>query len=394
MSDIVYLLGAGANQLVTDWDGLRPPLSCNFFQMALQSEKFSDESYTDRLTTVYDYISRYWKKSINDLRNTPFNLEDFFTFLQLQIYETNPTEDSVRYSELSTIEFLLKSFLAEYLSDLELFARRSDVMREFGAVIYREQPTVVTLNYDCILEALVESASGINTTIPQSLSGEYDISAEISDEELWYSHFNWNRPLAYGIQFDEVQLERAGLSTYVEGSRFYSHPDNKLYPWKILKLHGSLNWFRYMPFRKYPPVNPSDEQLPKEKLEEVLLIQGRWWFIAPPDLRGWLLDPLIITPVLYKSQFYEHRVFSNTWRQAHNELSTCKRLAVVGYSFAPTDFYVRKLFLDAFCEKPPEELIIVNPETSVVQIAKDLTHFSKPVLVCRDLEEYLRLYAT
>lgn len=159
----------------------------------------------------------------------------------------------MRYSELSTIEFLLKSFLAEYLSDFELFGHRSDVMREFGTVIYREQPTVLTLNYDCILEALVESASGVNITITQSFRGEYDISAEISDEELPYSHFNWNRPLAYGIQFDEVQLQRAGLPTYVEGSLFYSHPDNKLYPWRILKLHGSLNWFRYIPFRKYPP---------------------------------------------------------------------------------------------------------------------------------------------
>ena len=196
--------------------------------------------------------------------------------------------------------------------------------------------------------------------------------------------------MAYGIEFNEVQLHRAGLSTYVEGRRFYSHPSNKLYPWRILKLHGSLNWFRYIPFRKYPPIDASGDQLPKKKLKEVLLIEGRWWFIQPPDFQGWLIEPLIITPVLYKAQFYKHRVFSDIWKQAQKELSTCKRLVVVGYSFAPTDFHVRKLFLDAFCNNSLEQLVVVNPDTSVVQTVKELSHFSKPVLVCKDLQEYLR----
>lgn len=99
MNDIVYLLGAGANQLITDWDGLKPPLSCNFFQMALQSEKFSDEYYVDRLTTVYDYISRHWKKSISDLRNTPFNLEDFS--LSYSFRYTKPTQQKILCAILS-----------------------------------------------------------------------------------------------------------------------------------------------------------------------------------------------------------------------------------------------------------------------------------------------------
>ena len=166
-----------------------------------------------------------------------------------------------------------------------------------------------------------------------------------------------------------------------------------LYSWRILKLHGSLNWFQYRPIRKYPSFDLSDMELSEEKLREVLMVRGHWWFAAPPDLRGWLLKPLIITPVLYKEQFYQHPVFSDIWRQAYNELSTCKRLVVVGYSFAPTDFNIRKLFLEAFCKSHLKELIVVDPNISVVQIVKELTHFDKPVLVCRDLKEYLRLYA-
>ena len=393
MAELVYLLGAGANQTVADWHGLKPPLANNFFQMALQSDKFSGKVYSERIAPVYDYISHFWKKSEEDLRNQPFSLEDCFTMLQLQRNEAEHLEDYEEYARLARIEFLLESFLAEYLAELETYAITSDLMRQFGVAVYREQPIVLTLNYDCILETVIESASGVKVNIPQSfLEGSHE-QEEIPDGELPYSHHNWNRPLAYGIKFDEVQLQRAGLPTYANGGRFYNHPENKLYSWKILKLHGSLNWFQYLPIRKYPSFDLSDMELPEEKLREVLMVRGHWWFVAPPDLRGWLLKPLIITPVLYKEQFYQHPVFSDIWRQAYNELSTCKRLVVVGYSFAPTDFNIRKLFLEAFCKSYLKELIVVDPNTSVVQIVKELTHFDKPVLVCRDLKEYLELYA-
>lgn len=394
MSQIVYLLGAGANQVISDWNGLKPPLNNNFFKMALQSQKYGEAHYLNKITPVYDYISRYWKKSIDDLKNTYFNLEDCFTMLQFQRNDAERAEEHDEYVKLTRIEFLLESFLAEYLSEFEISSVLSDSMRDFGRLIYREQPTVITFNYDCILESAIESASGVNTYIPQSFQGGSFEQEEVLDDELPYSHCNWNRPLAYGINFDEIQLQRAGLSTYVDGNRFYSHHENRLYSWTILKLHGSLNWFQYLPIRKYPSFGLSEEKLPEEKLGEVLLINGHWWFSDPPDFQGWLLNPLIITPVLHKEQSYRHPLFSKIWRQAHKELSTCKRLVVVGYSFSVTDFSIRKLLLEALCETSLEELIVVNPDTSIVQIIKELSHFNKPVLVCRDLEEYLRLYNT
>jgi len=194
MAELVYLLGAGVNQVVTDWEELKPPLANNFFQMTLRSSKFASEHYLDRVSPVFGYITQHWKKGIDDLRNTPFNLEDLFTFLQLQINETKPAEDFEQYSQLATIEFLMESFLAEYLSEFEHFANKSDVMREFGKVIYqdRERTTVLTLNYDCILESLIEHASGINVNPPQSFYGKSDKLVEIRDDELPYSHFNWN----------------------------------------------------------------------------------------------------------------------------------------------------------------------------------------------------------
>ena len=112
MTKTVYLIGAGINQNVMDWHGLKPPLANNFFQMALRSEKYSGEHYTARISQLYEYISRYWKKNIDDLLNEPFNLEECFTLLQLQQHEAEDRKNNNELSNLARIEFSLQSFLS------------------------------------------------------------------------------------------------------------------------------------------------------------------------------------------------------------------------------------------------------------------------------------------
>ena len=341
--------------------------------------------------SVYEYIEKYWKKSKEDLLNQPFDLEDCFTFLELQYYEAEKNGNDTKAAELATISFRLKTMLAEFLSEFEIFGHTSDLLREFGKQIYKEKPTIITFNYDCILETAIESASQVRGEIPDSFLGAPNVNGDVPDEELPYSHHNWNRPLGYGIKFDEIQLQRAGLSTYVEGHRFYSHPENNPYNWKILKLHGSLNWFRYLPIRKDLLFLGKEEQLSPEKLKDVILIDGHWWFNEPPDIDDWIIDPLIITPTLYKERFYQERLFSDLWNQAKLHLEKCARLIVIGYSFPPTDFAVRKLLLEAFEDNKLDDLIVVDPNTSVVKTIKELVHFTKPTSVCYDLKEFLRM---
>ena len=397
MSATVYVLGAGVNQVIKDWDRLSPPLISNFFQVALKKEKYRSERYTSKIQIVYDYIKKYWKKNKSDLSSISFDLEECFTMLELQLREAIDANDIEKARELYTVQFKLKSFIAEVLSEFKIFPNTSDTMRRFGEILYKEKPIIITFNYDCIIEVAIESASGVNPHVPREIFGRNPLQeTNVSEEELAYSHFNWNRPLGYSIKFDKVQLHRAGIRTYVEGERFYSHPKNKLYSWYILKLHGSLNWFRYLPIRKYPTfLDEAEISLPKEKEKEIILIEGDWWFNEPPDLDGWYIDPIIITPTLYKEEYLRDplytRVFSPIWRKAKEVLSNCKRLVVIGYSFPATDFPTKKLFLESFSENVLEELIVVNPDTSVVQKVKNLCHFEKPVTVCKDLEEFLQL---
>lgn len=395
MSNTIYMLGAGVNQEIKDFDGLSPPLIDNFFQLALRKKKYCNEHYTSRVQIVYDYIEKYWKRDRSALASATFDLEECFTMLELQLREAINTNDMKKIRRLYTTQFRLKSFIAEVLSEFETFASVSDVMRLFGDVLYKEKPFILTFNYDCFIEAAIESASKVNPSVPQEMLNRSPLEeTEVSDDELAYSHFNWNRPLGYGVKFDVVQLMRAGISTYVEGKNFYSHAKNNLYSWPILKLHGSLNWFRYLPIRKYPVFpNEPEVSLPEEKEKEVILIKARWWSSEPPDLKGWYIDPLIITPTLHKEEILHdpvyNRIFDPIWKKAKSVLSKCAKLVVIGYSFPSTDFLTRKLLLETFSEHAIERLAVVNPDPSVVQKVKDLCHFERPATVCKNLQEFL-----
>ena len=392
MNETVYLLGAGVNQSLKDFDNLSPPLTSNLFQPALAKRKYSNELYTHQIQFVYDYIEKYWKKSKSDLSETPFDLEQCFTLLERQEDEAFE-RDFEEYKKLKAIEFRLKSLLAEVLSEFEHW-NFSLEMHNFGRILIHENPIIITFNYDCILESAIESASGVNPSMPaEFLQLKPFEHTEIPDELLPYSHHNWNRPLAYGITFDEVQLYQAGVSKYVDGRKFYSHPKNKLYKQPILKLHGSLNWFRYIPVAYFPMIPGVEMPSLGEKEKHLVLVEGHWWFNEPPNHNGWYIDPIIITPVLYKDRFFRKEPFKQIWEMARNALSECKKLVIVGYSFSPSDFSTRQLLLEALTVNNLEELVVVNPYVEVVRVAKDLCHCKAGTVWYKNLKEYVYAFA-
>ncbi len=196
---------------------------------------------------VYDFVAAWFKTTTEQLRAEPFDLEELFTTLEFERNTAYRAKEQQRLIELLQVDFLLKSFLAEYLSEFGIYATSSSTMRDLGRIMHAQRATVLTFNYDCILEPVLELASGVRTNIPRTFPNPHAVNREVTDDELVYSHCNWNRPLAYGFTFSEIQLQQAGLPKYVKGDRFYGHPSNALYEAPLIKLHGSLNWFRFLP---------------------------------------------------------------------------------------------------------------------------------------------------
>ncbi len=389
------MMGAGVNQVIKDWDDDSPPLLNNFFNIALKKRKFSDDYYSERIRDVYDYIQANFRKTKDDLANVPFDLELCFTYLERQIKQAARDDKTEELKRLVNIKFNLESFLAEVLSDFEHFASLSYTMRNLGRVILHEKPTIITFNYDCLMDHVLESAYGVRLSVPQEFL-EYRPSeeTELPDNVLSYSHFNWNKPLGYGFKFDEIQLQQAGVSKFARGSRFYSLPQNQLYSKPLLKLHGSLNWFRYLPVRSFPTLPGETEPELGEKESEIILKDGTWWFNRPPDHNGWFVTPLIITPVLYKDEYYDKKPFIEIWELAKMALSKCKKLAVIGYSFSPTDFSTKHLLIESLMGNNLEELIVVNPDHNLVKVAKDLCHFNGGVVWYSSLDDYLNSFSS
>jgi len=383
VAETVYVFGAGINRSVKDYvQNLRPPLATDLFKQALRHEMLN-ESGRQELEDLFAYIWRYWRYSVEDLREEPFDLEACFTMLQQQRIEADADGDKRQKEMISQIEDHLTALLTRYLAYIELFSDTASDLGKVGNQVLAERAAVLTFNYDTIVESAIEAAVGTTDESPPE-------EGTVPDERLSYSEYKWNRALAYGVRFQEVHIQQnmGVVLAPVMGERFYGHPDNELYPTPILKLHGSLNWFIHTSRHSRPNAYGSTKN-PKEG--SVVLASGyphvRHGFGPPEDLDSWILRPMIVTPVLYKD-LVGKGVVGQSWRRARKELSTCRRLVVAGYSFPPTDFATRRLFLEAFADSPPKELVSVNPSRSVAGEAAFLCHFRNKPLVRENLEEF------
>lgn len=219
--ETLYLLGAGFNRCIEDIDGIKPPLATNFFQTLFRKKHYQKEGNLELFNPLFEYIEKYWKKSKNDLKKQPFDLEECFTLSQLHWIEAARDKNQDKYDEATKAFSLLTGLLSEVLAEFNdvSFFRGNDFLTPFGKKVYEERPNIITFNYDTFLEKAIGRASGVRVPATIHSLEVSDEKKEISDEELAYCSSNWNCALGYGFQFDEVQLQRPGIGTPVDGER-------------------------------------------------------------------------------------------------------------------------------------------------------------------------------
>jgi hypothetical protein len=120
-----------------------------------------------------------------------------------------------------------------------------------------------------------------------------------------------------------------------------------------------------------------------QKNTKHLLNEAEWMLKFYPWLHDMYIDPIIITPILYKEKYFMRPMYKlildQLWAKAYVALTTSKELVIIGYSFPSTDFHVRKMFLEAFSHHSLDNLIVVNPNSQVRQKASELCHFNDPM---------------
>ena len=224
--DTAFVLGAGINRSVVGPDGLRPPLARDFFKQALRLPGLAHASVQAQLSPLLDFIQKYWRLDKNQLLTTDLDLEECYTFIELQRREAHFRQDVNARAEASRILYLLTGLLFEYLGECENWHYTAPTFGEFGQLIHRSRSAVLTFNYDTLLESAIERASPPNLDASQALmqrerTSHNSSTDEIQDDEVSYSFYTWNPFLAYKVHFDEVTLRTPGISRTVPGPRYY-----------------------------------------------------------------------------------------------------------------------------------------------------------------------------
>lgn len=129
----------------------------------------------------------------------------------------------------------------------------------------------------------------------------------------------------------------------------------------LLKLHGSISWWPRLGY-----ANPF-------ALDAIVHHHGWEDISRRPDrsdvvTRHLEAEPVIVPPVLSKSDLVAQPVLRLVWGLAYERLSTADSVTFIGYSFPPTDAAARVLFEEALADLPPTAIGVVNLETENAQI--------------------------
>lgn len=164
--------------------------------------------------------------------------------------------------------------------------------------------TIISFNYDCVIDhALRTTAVG-----------------------------EWSAK--YGYTFDRPSR--------VEGHENWSADDPPTHNETVhlLKLHGSLHW-------QLPERDTSDDPRPIKLKQKLYQQRGtpRFTIIPPENVK----------------RIDENRNIRRLWTHAERAIRTADTVALVGFSFTPTDLHVDSLFRFALADASLKRLVIANP---------------------------------
>ncbi len=191
------------------------------------------------------------------------------------------------------------------------------------------QDTIVTLNYDLVVDLTLHSMSeGIKTT---PLSRMYGLLAPVPGSLLASA-----RPALRG--------PRGGL---------------------LLKLHGAVDWSHCANAlcRNHRYIYSGWLGLKQEPVQAGEVCSGCGtdfeWVLVPPTM---------------KKSFEVFPRLSLIWRLAHEELKVADKVVFFGVSMAPSDYYLHWLIRSSLVYRDPKpEVIVINPCAKAVKTTRQLT---------------------
>jgi hypothetical protein len=180
---------------------------------------------------------------------------------------------------------------------------------ELLAVWSVSRTTVITLNYDTLVETVVETMQ--IRTMRASISAPKFSGGAVQDH----------------VRAMDLLRDRPPVPWVVDGGRAGPVPAMRL-----LKLHGSIDWW-------WVPGDMSGMSWARE---------GTYGCLGAPqrlaeELRDQHLpgrERFIVPPLATKSGHYRNPLTRQLWHEAYEAISQAPRLALIGYSLPTTDFVI------------------------------------------------------
>jgi len=212
---------------------------------------------------------------------------------------------------------------------------------EFVATLHARRATVLTFNYDRLIERSLDDLSLADF----STAGAESVQ--------------WHAPLNQVPSYPPVPSRWSGelASTF-----------------RLCKLHGSLNWY-------WVPGDATGATLHHWELEDDPVGRERY-------LPG--REPFLVPPTSGKSAFFRNPIMSETWRRAHQALRAASRVVLIGYSLPLTDLTIAGMIADSL-SRDGVSLDIVNLHPGAVEESlKYLT--GKSAGQSEQVEDFVRDY--
>jgi len=318
--DVVFVLGAGASHP----DGV--PMQQDILPMIVSGE--IEEIATSLIgQQVNDFIrdNFFIKPGMADYPR----LEAIFGFLDYFIQQSESLSAKYPNAAIREIkENLIK--IIHYIVNLRT-DKSSYIYHLFWRAIqkHNRNVSIITLNYDTLLEQafdfLFRKYGYIDYCIPLM---NFDAANAMREFNFW---INPREPIPV-------------------------HPDEDPVPFKIIKVHGSLNW-KYCNCCNQTLLTPWDRTIDLNRgklIGHTYPDKEEYDYYCPLD--GTEFQTLIMPPSYIKS--LNHPVIAQLLGEASREIRCTKRIVFIGYSLSDADVHIKSLFKKHV--QPDVELVVIN----------------------------------
>lgn len=337
----VVIIGAGATRAEarTKQVPLRhiPPLDTDFFQLC---------NY-HRVKENFEILTLYIKREYQlDIQKSPYpRMEEIFGLVYSDT-RLKPVPSGAKEAYTALCRMYARIIL-ETTNPLKP-TTRGPISRLIRHSLNDGTCNIITFNQDIIIEKSICS---------------------ISSDLLWYPD------TGYAIPFSMYSVPTKKKPPLFELS---SGLESKV---KILKLHGSLNWYT---LTRSPNLIPST-------MSQSRSLRCTRNISVPPDMtfvskglgrKNWHTWPAIVPPVYEKGAFL-NETLSPVWNAARSAIENANRIVVFGYSFPQADQQARSFFRRSIAgNKQFKSLVVINPDKAAAVVASEI--FTPPIMVSTD----------